>query len=317
MEVIIVKIDDMRKMAKMEFAHTEEDHLRMLQQLEKAGFDPRNIYQELEMSSRYVNTHRDTSYSNTTVSLHSQNYIELLYCRTSAGVEYLIGSDRYRLQKGDIVYVPPGVSHRPILPEKLTVPYERDVLWISQEFMDNMLQMFPDDTMAQRDHSVPIRTAGTRWEFLEDVFRAGVLEEEQKRPGWESAVMGNTLLIFTYMKRMYIERSVGTMKAEKPELLDRITAYIEQYYPEHITVDDLARKFYVSNSTISHLFKQKMGVSLYRYITQRRLIAAKSLIAEKVAMEEIAHRVGFADYSTFYRAFRQEYGISPRQFSQL
>ena len=82
-------------------------------------------------------------------------------------------------------------------------------------------------------------------------------------------------------------------------------------------MDDLARKFYVSNSTISHLFKQKMGVSLYRYITQRRLIAAKSLIGEKVAMEEIAHRVGFADYSTFYRAFRQEFGISPRQFSQL
>ena len=312
-----MKIDDMRKMAKMEFAHTEEDHLRMLQQLEKAGFDPGNIYQELEMSSRYVNTHRDTSYSNTTVSLHSHNYIELLYCRTSAGVEYLIGSDRYRLQKGDIVYVPPGVSHRPILPEKLTVPYERDVLWISTEFMETILRMFPDEMALERDHRAPIRTAGTRWEFLEDLFRQGVLEEEQKRPGWETAVMGNTLLIFTYMKRMYIERSAGTMKAEKPELLDRITAYIEENYAAHITVDDLARRFYVSNSSISHTFKQKMGVSLYRYITQRRLIAAKSLIAQRVPMEEISLRVGFVDYSTFYRAFKQEFGISPRRFSQL
>ena len=82
------------------------------------------------MSSRFVNTHRDVSYSNGTVSLHSHQYIEILYCRTSVGVEYLIGSNRYRLQKGDIVFVPPGVSHRPILPEKLTAPYERDVLWV-------------------------------------------------------------------------------------------------------------------------------------------------------------------------------------------
>lgn len=312
-----MKIDEVRKLSRMQWPHTEEGHRQMLEYFRENGIDPTNLYQELEMSSRYVNTHRDTSYSNATVSLHSHNYIEILYCRASVGVEYLIGSDRYRLQKGDVVYVPPGVSHRPILPEKLTAPYERDVLWVSTEFMDTFMRMYPDETISQRDHSVPIRTAGTRWEFLGDLFRAGVLEEEQKRPGWEAAVMGNTLMIFTHMKRIYMERSAGPMKAEKPELLDRITAYIERNFAQHITIDDLARQFYVSNSTISHLFKQKMGVSLYRYITQRRLIAAKSLIPKKIPMEEIAAQVGFADYSTFYRAFKHEYGISPRQFSQL
>ena len=312
-----MKIDEVRDLSRMNWPRTEEGHRQMLEYLRGRGIDPSNVYQELEMSSRYVNTHRDTSYSNATVNLHSHNYTEVLFCRTSAGVEYLIGSNRYRLQKGDIVYVPPGVSHRPILPEKMTVPYERDVLWISQEFLEHMLKMFPDDTASRRDHSVPIRTAGTRWEFLGELFRTGVLEEEAKRPGWEMTVMGNTMMILANMKRIYIERSAGTMKAEKPELLDRITAYIERNYAGHITIDDLARRFYVSNSTISHLFKQKMGVSLYRYITQRRLIAAKLLIAEKVPMEEISRRVGFVDYSTFYRAFKQEYGISPRQFSQM
>ena len=312
-----MKIDDMRKLSRVEWIHTEEGHRKVLEQLSEMGFDPSNFYQELEMSSKYINTHRDVSYHNASVSLHSHNYIEILYCRTSAGVEYLIGSDRYRIQKGDIVFVPPGVSHRPIMPEKLTVPYERDVLWISTEFMETVLRMFPDEMALKRDYRAPIRTAGTRWEFLEDLFRQGVLEEEQKRPGWETAVMGNTLLIFTYMKRMYIERSAGTMKAEKPELPDRIMAYIEKNYAQHITIDDLARRFYVSNSTISHLFKQKMGVSIYRYITQRRLIAAKSLIEQKIPMEDISHQVGFADYSTFYRAFKQEFGISPRQFAQL
>ena len=316
-ELVFVKIDDMRKLSRMEWVHTEEGYRKMMDQLQELGFDPSKLYQELEMSSRYVNTHRDVSYSNTSVSLHSHNYIEVLYCRSSAGMEYLIGSDRYRLQNGDIIYVPPGISHRPIFPEKLERPYERDVLWISMEFLETAMGMFSDDTDYGSDRSLPIRTAGTRWEFLGDLFRTGVLEEEQKRPGWEAAVLANTLMILTHLKRIYLERSGGTMKAEKPELLDRVMAHIEKHYPEHITIDDLAREFYVSNSAISHLFKQKMGVSLYRYITQRRLIAAKSLIAQHVPMEEISHRVGFVDYSTFYRAFKQEFGISPRQFAQL
>lgn len=312
-----MKIDEMRKLSRMQWPHTEEGYEKMVLYLKTIGIDPSNVYQELEMSSPYINTHRDTSYSNTTVNLHSHSYYEILYCRSSVGAEYLIGSDRYRLQKGDIILVPPGVSHRPILPEKLLIPYERDVLWVSQEFMDRMIQMFPDDTAYQRNRNIPIRTAGTRWEFMGDLFRNGVLEEEEKRPGWEAAVMGNTMTIFANMKRIFIERSGGTMKAEKPELLDRIMGYIEHNYADHITIDDLAKRFFVSNSTISHLFKQKMGVSLYRYITQRRLIAAKSLIQQGKRLEDVGNHVGFADYSTFYRAFKQEYGISPRQFAKL
>jgi len=312
-----VKIDDMRKLTKLEFSHTEEDHHKMIAYLQQIGIDPTNLYQELEMSSRYVNTHRDTSYSNATVSLHSHNYIEILYCRTSSDVEYLIGSERYKLQKGDIVFVPPGVSHRPIMPEKLTVPYERDVLWISQEFVKMIAGISSGDAIDPPEYSVPIRTGGTRWEFLGELFRAGVIEEEKKRPGWEVAVIGNTLTILAHMKRAYAERSTGTMKAERPELLDKVTSYIESHYAERITVSDLSRKFYVSDSSISHLFKEKMGISLYHYVTQRRLISAKNLIAEGTALEQVGSRVGFSDYSTFYRAFKQEYGISPRQYRNM
>ena len=312
-----MKIDDMRKLTKLEFSHTEEDHHKMIAYLQQIGIDPTNLYQELEMSSRYVNTHRDTSYSNATVSLHSHNYIEILYCRTSSDVEYLIGSERYKLQKGDIVFVPPGVSHRPIMPEKLTVPYERDVLWISQEFVKMIAGISSGDAIDPPEYSVPIRTGGTRWEFLGELFRAGVIEEEKKRPGWEVAVIGNTLTILAHMKRAYAERSTGTMKAERPELLDKVTSYIESHYAERITVSDLSRKFYVSDSSISHLFKEKMGISLYHYVTQRRLISAKNLIAEGTALEQVGSRVGFSDYSTFYRAFKQEYGISPRQYRNM
>jgi mannose-6-phosphate isomerase-like protein (cupin superfamily) len=139
--VVFVKIADMQKLTSQRWQHTEEDHLRMQELLREMGINPDNFYQELEMSSRYVNTHRDVSFSTSRVNLHSHNYVEILYCKSSSDVEYLIGSDRYRLQKGDIVYIPPGISHRPIMPEKLTVPYERDVLWISTEFIDMVMNI--------------------------------------------------------------------------------------------------------------------------------------------------------------------------------
>ena len=310
-----MKLDEVRKLATFHFRHTQEDQEKMQEVLRSIGIDPANLYQELEMSSPYVDTHRDTSYSNTPMSLHSHAFYEMLYCRKAEGVEYLVGSERYRLRSGDIIFIAPGVSHRPILPPEMKTPYVRDVIWISEEYMSTLKREFTYQPVKVRDYL--IRTAGTRWEFLERLFWVGVRETEEKRIGWETAVIGNTLLLLSYLNRAYWERSAGMMTAEKPELLDNVNAYIEAHYAEHITISDLSRRFFVSDSSISHLFKQKMGVSIYHYITQRRLISAKNLIAEGVAMEHVATQVGFSDYSAFYRAFKQEYGISPRQYRNL
>lgn len=309
-----MKLDEVRKLAAFEFTHTHEDQERIFEYLRSIGVDPSNLYQELEMSSPHVDTHRDTSHSNMPVSLHSHSYIEILYCRSAEGVEYLVGSNRYKLQKGDILLIEPGISHRPILPDILTAPYIRDVIWINPEFLSAILASFPPPAAATQNQRTLIRTAGTRWEFLGDLFKNGVQEAEERRPGWETIVTGNTLMILTYLDRAFAEHSAGILKAEAPELPDKVTAYIETHYTEHITISDLSHKFYVSESSISHLFKQKMGISIYRYVTQRRLISAKNLIAEGISLEQVAVRVGFSDYSAFYRAFKQEYGISPRQY---
>ena len=311
-----MKLDDLRKLAVFESCHTQEDLARLHEHLLAMGIDPSKLYQELEMSSRFVNAHRDTSFPQSLVSLHSHNFYEVLFCRSDSGVEYLVGSDRYRLRPGDIVFVPPGVSHRPILPEQMSAPYVRDVLWISPELLFSLKGSFPYPLYLQETGYSLIRTADTRWEFLGELFQNAVQEEQLKRPCWETVVLGHAITILSYLDRAYTEHSAAMLRAEKPELSDNVTAYIEAHFTEHISVSDLARRFFVSDSSISHQFKQKMGISIYHYVTQRRLIYAKNLISEGVALEQIATRVGFSDYSAFYRAFKQEYGISPRQYRQ-
>ena len=60
-----------------------------------------------------------------------------------------------------------------------------------------------------------------------------------------------------------------------------------------------------------------MHVSFYHYVTQRRLIAAKTLMIKERNMDYISTSVGFSDYSAFYRAFKKEFGISPREYRNL
>lgn len=289
-----------------------ESQLAVQEALEKLGYEPGSFYQELEMSHRFVDTHQDVSYTNTAVQLHSHTFYEVLCCRNTCGVEYLVGADRYRLQRGDIILVPPGISHRPLLPEVMTEPYRRDVLWVSQEFMSTIFRVFPQGLEGSMSTRL-IRTAGTRWEYLMQKFRQGVKEAERRDVGWEAALTANTLQILVQLSRAALEQTMP-LRAEKPELLDLALAYVEENLGEKITLAEVAKHFYVSESTVSQTFRKKMGVSFYRCVSQRRLIAAKTFIEEGVLLEEVSRRVGFADYSAFYRAFRQEFGISPRQY---
>lgn len=296
---------------------TIEEHLQVQQYLHSKGFDLSNFYQELEMSSRYVDTHQDITFSSKVVSLHSHTFCEILYCCSCQDVEYLVGTARYKLQPGDVVIVAPGVSHKPLLPDAMKEPYKRYILWLSQDFFDFLTAFFPAGEIRSMPQAALLRTAGTKWEHIGKMFLAGIMETECGLDDYEAAIIGNTISLLTHIKRAFLSQGTEHFKAEKPELLDQVLAYIEANLSRKIALETTAKHFYVSPSTITQTFHQKMGTSFYHCVTQRRLIAAKALISEGTNLESVSRAVGFSDYSCFYRAFKKEYGISPRQFSRL
>ena len=281
------------------------------------GLEPGSFYQELEMESPYVDTHQDISSSNTNLQFHSHTFYEMLCCRNTCGAEYLVGAERYKLQKGDIILVPPGISHRPLLTEELAEPYIRDVLWISEEFMHLLNFTTPNLVTDSFKQPFLFRTAGTQWSYICDMFRSGVREAEKEQFGWNTVVTANTTNILVHLIRAKLDMHTKPMSAEKPELLEQLLAYIENNMAQKITLAETARHFFISESTISQTFRKKMGISFYQCVTQKRLIASKALIEQNLALEFVAERVGFNDYSSFYRAFKQEFGISPRQYRKM
>ena len=285
--------------------------------LKEHSFDLSSVYQELEMNSRFVDTHIDVSTGDIPVNLHSHNYYEMVYVLSNSGTQYLVGTKRYLLQRGDIILVPPGIGHKPLFPAQLAEPYRRIVIWFSTDFIDGIKTILPFDSIPKEERVFLLRTAGTPWDSMGRLFHLGLKEAQEKKEGWQIALYGNTMQLLTHFWRAMREPENRPPKTEKPELLDDVVSYIETHLHEKISLADTATRFFVSESTIGQTFQKKMHVSFYHYVTQRRLIAAKSMILEEGNLDILCEKVGFTDYSAFYRAFKKEFGISPREYRNL
>lgn len=92
-------------------------------------------------------------------------------------------------------------------------------------------------------------------------------------------------------------------------------AYIEKHIGELITIRVLARFVYLSAHRFTRAFKYSFGVSLRRYLLQRRIERAKALLAKPAwSIPEISLALGFNRTTSFSAAFRTVTGASPSAY---
>ncbi len=297
---------------------TEEEYNEVIEYVQNLGINLGNLYQELEMSSTYANIHKDITYKKSNVSLHSHSFYEVLFCRSADRVKYLVGSRQYKLSAGDIVIVAPGVSHVPMLPDDMQYPYERDILWVNAEFMKRIFDLFPESRLPNMKNALVLRTKGTGYGgAIGEYFADGIRETTEQKTAYDKVITAHAILIMTHIVRALSEAAESDFEPEKPTMINALIEHIEGHLDEKLSLDEVAAQFYTSRGTINNLFRQNMDTSFYKFVTQRRLNLAKVLIGEGVSLDEVSLKCGFSDYSTFYKAFKKEFGISPREFSKI
>lgn len=276
-------------------------------------------YRELEMDSDYLDMYEDISYKDENFNLHSHIYYEILFCRNGS-LQYFLGGKRYRVQKNDILIIPPGVSHGPLFLDNPNEPYIRTVMWINSHFYQicrkELYKYEPEARTLLEPPQYLLRFRGNILAQIKQVIDLMFQEKKQKRPGSELLCKGALLQFFCLLYRGRIYSDVSSPSPEHEELLDNILHYIEEHLSEKLSLRSISTKFLISQSAVGQLFKKHLGISFYRFVTERRLIEAKSLIAGNVPLKEVPDLCGFSDYSVFYKAFVKEYGISPREFKQ-
>lgn len=78
-------------------------------------------------------------------------------------------------------------------------------------------------------------------------------------------------------------------------------------------IEELAEKCFMSLSSLCHFFKEDFGISVKKYIIQKRMIGAHQAILDGGSSKDISILFGFNDYSTFYRSYQKYYGYPPSE----
>lgn len=98
--------------------------------------------------------------------------------------------------------------------------------------------------------------------------------------------------------------------------LNEVRAYAAEHFAEPLSLDSLARCFFVSKEYLSRAFRQEFGQTLTDYIQQVRMEKARQWILDGVPIRRASEMCGYEDLGYFYRVFKKQYGIAPGELTR-
>ena len=255
---------------------------------------------------------------------NSHTYYEF-YFLISGSVTYVIDGQEYNPKSGDVILICPGQEHEVFIHNTQGQSYERYVLWLSLPFLErlssektNLLIPFKNSLFQSPHLSVMPDMKVMLNTILERLFASSVSQE------YGADLMNNYYIvellvhiakIKLFQKDYYFEKYMLQLKGGNL-LLANVLSYIDEHIYETIHVEDITSQFFVSRSHLNKVFSENMGIPLHQFIVRKKLFLAKQDLMNGVPMGEICCKYEFGNYSSFYRAFKLEFGISPREMQK-
>lgn len=212
------------------------------------------------------------------VSEHAHDYYEF-YFFLEGNVSIRIGGAEYPLKTGNMVLIPPGVSHQAVI-HNMDIPYRRFVFWVSGSFYAKLSEESEDYVYlmqkAQQNGLYISHYDMISFNALQSrIFRL-IEEIHSERFGKAAQISLCVQDLLLHLNRTAYEQEHPNTADKEQGLYQHLLQYIETHIDEELSLDSLARKFYVSKYHIAHVFKENLGLSVHRYITKNDLPCAKT-----------------------------------------
>lgn len=249
---------------------------------------------------------------------HYHEFDKLIFF-LSGKVTYMVEGVTYFLQPWDILLVQHNLIHKPIIDPG--EPYERVVVWLGRDYLAE--RSVPEEPLDQcfdlaRERGFHLlRADGDRRLQYMQTIRS--LEEALRSREFGASRMADTLCqqLLIGINRDILRSRTAQEERDSYRVdpkIEEVLKYIAAHLQEELSVDLLAKQFFISRYYLMHRFKDVTGYTVHHYISQKRLLKAGELIRQGVSVMKAAEQAGFSDYSTFLRAFRKTFHTSPKDF---
>ena len=236
---------------------------------------------------------------------HCHDVYEILFVVSGVGKSVVEGTS-FDIGPITLMIVPPFEYHHLLLDP--TVPYERYVLKFSQSILSGETAARFNEMMSRdssgagkyytsREIPPELFSIFDRFEFL------NILPDAEKN-AYSAMLLSEVILFLSACRGV-------EMVYKDDELGAKVIRYLNENIYRNISLDALARRFFVSKYHLCRAFKKHNGISVHGYINKKRVMYAKRLIESGETASGAAYRVGFGDYSSFYRAYVKVVGKSP------
>lgn len=233
---------------------------------------------------------------------HYHNYYELYYLED--GERYhMIQDDMYTMKPGELILFSPYILHRSYGDEN--VPFRRLILYFHRNEVESQELLEALDSGNGLYHPESrIRQALHR--MLETLLCEQNDYSELKK-GYRHTVLN--MLLFVIVLQMHRKNPSPKRDYDR---MSQVIGYIHSHYQEDISLEELARRFYISPYYLCREFKRHTNSTVIQYVNITRVMNAQRRFMETDKnITEICRETGFSNLTHFNRVFKSVTGMTP------